>query len=39
MYEEWVEDIRWQNPHYTNEEILFAALAIHRLKPWPSCSG
>ena len=24
--EEWLEDIRLRNPHYTNEEILFAAL-------------
>jgi hypothetical protein len=26
-FEEWLEDIRWQNPHSFNEEILFAALA------------
>jgi hypothetical protein len=24
--EEWLEEIRLRNPHYTNEEILFAAL-------------
>ena len=44
--EEWLEDIRMQNPHYTNEQILFAALVCgmdllrhderlaRRLKKW-----
>jgi hypothetical protein len=39
--EEWLHDVRLQNSHYTNEEILFAALVcgLDLLRPDERLAG